>query len=111
MTNNSKTELLRGTLDLLILKSLSLEPLHGVGISQRIVQISRGNLRVSYGSLFPALHRIEEKAWIEAEWRLSENRRRAKYYKLTVAGRKQLKAEEQSWNNIVRIMTAAMESR
>jgi PadR family transcriptional regulator, regulatory protein PadR len=111
MTNNSKTELLRGTLDLLILKSLSLEPLHGVGISQRIVQISRGNLRVSFGSLFPALHRIEEKGWIEAEWRLSENRRRAKYYKLTVAGRKQLKAEEQSWNNIVRIMTAAMESK
>jgi PadR family transcriptional regulator, regulatory protein PadR len=111
MTNNSKTELLRGTLDLLILKSLSLEPLHGVGISQRIVQISRGKLRASFGSLFPALHRIEEKGWIEAEWRLSENRRRAKYYKLTTAGRKQLKAEEQNWNNIVRIMTAAMESK
>jgi PadR family transcriptional regulator len=111
MANKSKTELLRGTLDLLILKSLSLEPLHGVGISQRIVQISRGKLRVSFGSLFPALHRIEEKGWIEAEWSLSENRRRAKYYKLTTAGRKQLKAEEQNWNNIVQIMMAAMESQ
>ena len=111
MTNNLKTELLRGTLDLLILKSLSLEPLHGVGISQRIVQISRGNLQVSFGSLFPALHRIEEKGWIEAEWMLSENRRRAKYYRLTAAGRRQFKAEEKNWNNIVQIMMAAMESR
>jgi PadR family transcriptional regulator, regulatory protein PadR len=111
MADRSKAELLRGTLDLLILKSLSVEPLHGVGISQRIVQISRGDFHVSFGSLFPALHRMEEKGWIGAEWRLSENRRRAKYYKLTAAGRKQLKAEEQSWNNIVRIMTTAMESR
>ena len=111
MVDHSKTELLRGTLDLLILKSLSLEPLHGVGISQRIVQISRGNLRVSFGSLFPALHRMEEKGWIGAEWRLSENRRRAKYYRLTSAGRRQLEAEEQSWNHIVRIMTTAIESK
>jgi PadR family transcriptional regulator, regulatory protein PadR len=110
MTNDSKTELLRGTLELLILKSLSLEPLHGVGISQRIEQISRGKLRASFGSLFPALHRIEESGWIEAEWRLSENRRKAKYYRLTAAGRKQLKAAEKSWNNIVQIMAAAMES-
>jgi PadR family transcriptional regulator, regulatory protein PadR len=110
MTDQLKTELLRGTLDLLILKSLSLEPLHGVGISQRIVQISLSNLHVSFGSLFPALHRMEEKGWIQAEWRLSENRRRAKYYRLTAAGRKHLKAEEKSWNNMVRIMTAAMES-
>ena len=110
MTGRSKTELVRGTLDLLILKSLSPEPLHGVGISQRIVQISRGDLHVSFGSLFPALHRMEEKGWIGAEWRLSENRRRAKYYRLTSAGRKQLQAEEQSWNNIVRIMATAMES-
>jgi len=111
MTDHLKTELLRGTLDLLILKSLSLEPLHGVGISQRIVQISLSNLHVSFGSLFPSLHRMEEKGWIEAEWRLSENRRRAKYYKLTSAGRRHLKTEEQSWNNMVRIMTAAMESK
>jgi transcriptional regulator len=111
MTDHLKTELLRGTLDLMILKSLSLEPLHGVGISQRIVQISLSNLHVSFGSLFPSLHRMEEKGWIEAEWRLSENRRRAKYYKLTSAGRRHLKTEEQSWNNMVRIMTAAMESK
>ena len=111
MADPLKTELLRGTLDLLILKSLTLEPLHGVGISQRIVQISRGNLHVSFGSLFPSLHRMEEKGWIGSEWRLSENRRRAKYYRLTSAGRKQLKTEVQSWNNIVRIMTTAMDSR
>ena len=111
MADHLRTDLLRGTLDLLILKSLSLEPLHGVGISQRIVQISHGDFHVSFGSLFPALHRMEEKGWIGAEWRLSENRRRAKYYRLTSAGRKQLQAEEQSWNNIVRIMTTAMESR
>src|SRR5512143_2847565 len=109
MVDHSKTELLRGTLDLLILKSLSLEPLHGVGISQRIVQISRGNLHVSFGSLFPALHRMEEQGWIEAEWRLSEHRRRSKYYRLTSAGRKQLDTEQQSWNRMVRIMTTAME--
>ena len=110
MVDHSKTELLRGTLDLLILKSLSLEPLHGVGISQRIVQISRGDLHVSFGSLFPALHRMEEKGWIEAEWSLSENRRRAKYYRLTSGGRRRLRAAEQNWNNIVRIMATAMES-
>jgi PadR family transcriptional regulator PadR len=111
MTDPSKTELLRGTLDLLILKSLSLEPLHGVGISQRIVQISHGNLHVSFGSLFPTLHRMEEKGWVRAEWELSENRRRAKYYRLTSAGRRQLKSEEQGWNNIVRIRATAMESK
>jgi PadR family transcriptional regulator, regulatory protein PadR len=110
MTNDSKTELLRGTLDLLILKSLFLEPLHGVGISQRIEQISRGKLHASFGSLFPALHRMEESGWIEAEWRLSDNRRKAIYYRLTAAGRKKLKAAEKSWNNIVQIMAAAMES-
>ena len=110
MADHSKTELLRGTLDLLILKSLSLEPLHGVGISERIEQISRGALHVSFGSLFPALHRMEEKGWIEAEWSLSENRRRAKYYRLTSGGRRRLRAEEQNWNNIVRIMATAMES-
>jgi PadR family transcriptional regulator PadR len=108
--NDSKTELIRGTLELLILKSLSLEPLHGVGISQRIGQISGGALHVSFGSLFPALHRMEQKGWIEAEWSLSENRRRAKYYRLTPSGRKQLKAEERTWEKTVRVMTTAMES-
>jgi PadR family transcriptional regulator PadR len=105
-----RTDLLRGTLDLLILKSLSLEPLHGVGISRRITQITRGAFQVSFGSLFPSLHRMEEKGWVEAEWRATENNRRAKYYRLTSFGRAQLKVEERDWNKLVKIMTAAVES-
>src|SRR5499427_5805089 len=100
-----KTDLLRGTLDLLILKALSLEPLHGVGISRRISQITRGAFQVSFGSLFPSLHRMEEEGWVEAEWRTSENNRRAKYYRLTSSGRTQLKVEERDWNQVVKIMT------
>ena len=105
-----KTDLLRGTLDLLILKALSLEPLHGVGISRRVSQITRGAFQVSFGSLFPSLHRMEEKGWVEAEWRTSENNRRAKYYRLTSSGRAQLKVEERDWNKVVKIMTAAVQS-
>jgi PadR family transcriptional regulator, regulatory protein PadR len=108
--NPKRTDLLRGTLDLLILKALVLEPLHGVGISRRITQITRGAFEVSFGSLFPSLHRMEEKGWVEAEWRASENNRRAKYYRLTSSGRAQLKAEERDWNQLVKIMTAAVES-
>jgi PadR family transcriptional regulator PadR len=105
-----QTELLRGTLDLLILKALSLDPLHGVGVSRRITQITRGAFQVSFGSLFPSLYRMEEKGWVEAEWRASENNRRAKYYRLTSAGRAQFKVEERVWNEVVKIMTAAVES-
>jgi len=105
-----RTDLVRGTLDLLILKALNLEPLHGVGISRRITQITRGAFQVSFGSLFPSLHRMEEKGWVEAEWRASENNRRAKYYRLTAAGRARLKIEERDWNQVVKIMTAAVES-
>ena len=105
-----KTDLLRGTLDVLILKALSLEPLHGVGISQRIQQVTKGAFKASYGSLFPALHRMEEKGWLAAEWRASENNRRAKYYRLTRTGRNQLKAEEREWNQVVRAMTMALRS-
>lgn len=105
-----KADILRGTLDLLILKSLSLEPLHGVGISQRITQITKGAFRVSFGSLFPSLHRMEERGWIEAEWRSSENNRRAKYYKLTKPGREQLKIEQRDWYRVVTAMTTAIES-
>ncbi len=105
-----RTDLLRGTLDLLILKALALGPLHGVGVSRRITQITGGAFRVSFGSLFPSLHRIEEKGWVEAEWRTSENNRRAKYYRLTSSGRAQLRAEERDWNQVVKIMTAAVES-
>lgn len=105
-----RTDLLRGTLDLLVLKAVSLEPLHGVGISQRITQITTGAFQVSFGSLFPALHRMEEKGWVEAEWRLSDNNRRAKYYRLTSSGRAQLRAEERQWNEVVKIMAAAVRS-
>ena len=105
-----KTDLIRGTLDLLVLKALSLEPLHGVGISRRITQITRGAFQVSFGSLFPSLHRMEERGWVEAEWRTSENNRRAKYYRLTSSGRMQLKVEEREWNQVVKVMTAAIQS-
>ena len=105
-----RADLLRGTLDLLVLKAVSLEPLHGVAISRRITQITRGAFQVSFGSLFPSLHRMEEKGWVKAEWRSSDNNRRAKYYRLTSAGRVQLKAEERQWNQLVKIMTAAVQS-
>jgi PadR family transcriptional regulator, regulatory protein PadR len=105
-----RTDLLRGTLDLLVLKALSLEPLHGVGISRRIAQITKGAFQVSFGSLFPSLHRMEERGWVEAEWRMSENNRRAKYYRLTSSGRTQLKVEERDWNKVVKIMTTAVQS-
>ena len=107
---DKRTDLLRGTLDLLVLKALSLEPLHGVAISRRITQITKGAFQVSFGSLFPSLHRMEERGWVEAEWRSSENNRRAKYYRLTSAGRTQLKAEERQWNQVVKIMAVAVES-
>ena len=105
-----RTDLLRGTLDLLVLKALSLEPLHGVGISRRIKQITKEAFQVSFGSLFPTLHRMEERGWVEAEWRSSDNNRRAKYYRLTSAGRAQLKDEERQWNQVVKIMAAAVQS-
>ena len=94
------TELLQGTVDLLILKVLSLEPMHGWAIAQRISQLSKEVLRVNQSALYPALHRLEHQAWIEAEWGESENNRRAKYYSLTKAGRARLKAEEQSWDRL-----------
>jgi PadR family transcriptional regulator, regulatory protein PadR len=105
-----RTDLLRGTLDLLVLKAISLEPLHGVAISRRITQITQGAFQVSFGSLFPALHRMEERGWVEAEWRSSENNRRAKYYRLTSAGRARLRVEERQWNQVVKIMAAAVQS-
>lgn len=105
-----RTDLLRGTLDLLILKALSLEPLHGVGVSRRIQQMTLGAFQVSFGSLFPSLHRMEERGWLDAEWRTSENNRRAKYYTLTWSGRTQLKVEERDWNQVVGAMKAAVQS-
>ncbi|HKS94901.1 MAG TPA: PadR family transcriptional regulator [Terriglobia bacterium] len=91
---------LQGTLDLLILKTLAREPMHGYGIALHVQQISEDVLRVEEGSLYPALHRIEQTGWIKSEWRETESHRRAKFYKLTAAGRKQLAAEEQSWNRL-----------
>ncbi len=95
-----KMDLLQGTLDLLILKTLDLGPMHGYGISQRIQQISRDVLRVQQGSLYPALHRLEERGWIASEWGDSENNRRAKFYRLTKPGRKQLEVEASNWERL-----------
>ena len=93
----TKTDLLQGTLDLLILKTLELEPMHGWGITQRIQQVSESVLQVNQGSLYPALHRLEEQGWIKANWKTSENNRQAKYYELTRRGRNQLAAERENW--------------
>src|ERR1022692_4374698 len=96
----SQTNLLQGTLDLLILTALALEEMHGLGISRRIEQMTRGTFHVKPGSLFPALHRMEEAGWLAATWGESENRRRAKFYKLTRAGRRQFDAESKLWQQI-----------
>ena len=98
--SNDKADLLQGTLDLLILKSLQLEPMHGFGISLRIRQMSQEMLTVEQGSLYPALYRLEDQGWIKAEWGVSENNRKAKFYSLTATGRKQLQTEEQNWANL-----------
>lgn len=92
-----KMDLLQGTLDLLILKTLALEDMHGWGIAQRIQQVSRDVLQVQQGSLYPALHRLEQQGWISADWRASENNRRAKYYALTRTGRRHLERETAEW--------------
>lgn len=94
------TELVQGTLDLLILKTISLQPMNGWAIAKRIQQVSKEILQVQQGSLYPALHRLERQGWIKAEWSESENNRRAKYYSLTAAGRKQLKAEVAQWERL-----------
>ena len=104
------TPLLLGTLDLLILKALSLQPLHGLGVSRRIEQITKGAYTVGPGSLFPALHRLEQRGWLVASEGESENRRKAKYYKLTAAGKRQLEREAKSWARVVDVMRTALES-
>jgi PadR family transcriptional regulator PadR len=105
-----QTPLLQGTLDLLILKALSLQPLHGLGVSRRVEEITRGAYVVGPGSLFPALHRLEENGWLAAFAGDSENNRKAKFYKLTAAGRRQLAAETEEWDRVVGVMRAALES-
>lgn len=98
----TKNDVLQGTLDMLILKSLSLGPMHGWGVSQRIQEISEDALSVNQGSLYPALHRLEHKGWIRAEWGTSENNRRAKFYRLSRTGRRQLASEEEAWRRFSR---------
>ena len=99
------TDLVQGTLDLLILRVLALESMHGWAIAQRIRQMSSDELRVGQSALYPALHKLEQQGWIEAEWAVSENNRRAKYYKLTAAGRKALKAETAQWERLSAAMS------
>jgi PadR family transcriptional regulator PadR len=105
-----KAEVLQGTLQLMILKTLSLEPMHGLGLVRRIEQITGGSFRVSLGALFPALHRMEEEGWIAAEWGPSENNRNAKYYRLTTAGRRQLKDEQKNWQRVSAAIAALLEA-
>lgn len=107
---NKKADLLQGTLDLLILKTLALEPIHGYGVAQRIQQVSKDVLRVNQGSLYPALRRLERKGWIEAEWRESENNRRARYYNLTRTGRKQLGEETREWERLAEAVARVLQT-
>lgn len=100
MVAKAKNNLLQGTLDMLVLKALSLGPMHGYGVGQRIQQISDDVLRVEEGSLYPALYRIEQQGWIESEWGVSDNNQQAKFYKLTRQGRKQLQVEEENWGRL-----------
>jgi PadR family transcriptional regulator, regulatory protein PadR len=108
MSPAEQTELLQGTLDLLILKSLALTPLHGLGVARRIEQVTRGTFRVKPGSLFPSLHRMEEQGWLCSYWGESETKRRAKYYQLTRLGRGRLDTEQQRWGKIVLAMSRAL---
>jgi PadR family transcriptional regulator, regulatory protein PadR len=106
--SSKQTNLLQGTLDLLILKALGPEELHGLGISRRIEQITHGTFLVKPGSLFPALHRMEEAGWLSSFWGESENKRRAKFYRLTKAGKGQLEVETEQWTRVALAMTNAL---
>lgn len=105
---DKKTDLLQGTLHLLILKALAVQPLHGLGVSNRIAQITNGTFDVKPGSLFPALHRMEEAGWLKSQWGESENNRRAKFYGLTAAGRRQLKTETSDWERVALGIASAL---
>jgi PadR family transcriptional regulator len=108
---NDRTELMQGTLDMLVLRTLRSGPLHGYSIASRIQESSEGFLRVEEGSLYPALHRMERRGWIAAEWGLSESRRKAKYYQLTDAGREQLRAKAKTWVLLVDAIAGVMGTR
>jgi PadR family transcriptional regulator, regulatory protein PadR len=101
-------DLLQGTLDMLILKAVSLGPLHGYGVLLRIQQISEHRLEILQGSLYPALYRLEHQGWIASEWGESENKRKAKYYRLTVAGKRRLRAETENWNRMADVIAAIL---
>jgi transcriptional regulator len=105
-----KADLLQGTLDMLILRALSLGPLHGYGIIQRIHQMSSSMLTVEQGSLYPALYRIEQRGWVASKWGVNDTGRRAKFYSLTKAGRRQLKTEEESWDRLALAIARAREA-
>ncbi len=105
-----KTDVPQGTLDLLLLKALSLEPLHGLGVSKRLEQLSGGAFRVKPGSFFPALYRMEDEGWIEGEWRSSANNRRAKFYRLTRAGRRRLEQQERTWRSMVSLIEHVLDA-
>jgi PadR family transcriptional regulator PadR len=107
---NQQTELLKGTLDLLILKTLDLEPRHGVAVADRIAQITRGTFSVKAGSLFPALHRLEQEGFLEGEWGTTAEGRRAKLYRLTAAGRRQLGVEKRNWARIADAIGSVLEA-
>jgi PadR family transcriptional regulator len=107
---DKRIDLPQGTLDLLILKTLALEPQHGWAISDRIEQISRDVLSIKQGSLYPALHRLERRGWIKAAWGVSKNNRQAKYYELTKAGRRQLEAEESAWRKLTAAVGQVLET-
>jgi transcriptional regulator len=109
--SNDRTDLMQGTLDMLVLRTLRSGALHGYAIANRIQQQSDGFLRVEEGSLSPALHRMERRGWIAAEWGLSETRRKAKFYELTTAGRDQLKAKAKSWTRLVAAISGVMGTR
>ncbi len=107
----ARADLLPGTLDVLVLKAVSLGPLHGYGVLLRIQQITHGALLVEQGALYPALFRLEQQGLLATKWGVSENNRRAKYYRLTSAGRRRLKANTESWNRLVAAMTTALQTR
>lgn len=108
--DKKQMELLQGTLDMLILKAVSLGPLHGYGVLLRIQQISRDRLEIQQGSLYPALYRLEHQGWIASEWGESENKRKAKYYRLTAAGRRKLQTEAEKWNRMADVIAGILES-
>ena len=106
-----QVDLLQGTLDMLILKAVSLGPLHGYGVLLRIQQISREQLEIQQGSLYPALYRLEHQGWIASEWGESDNKRRAKFYSLTAAGRRQLQAETEKWNRMASLIASILRTK